>query len=233
MILALFIIFGGLVMVSYAAGFFLLKNYPTNYDLNGIWAGLAPYHQRWPMYLWFVGEFLSCLGVFSITCFAWMLENENENGGGGSSSDNNSYDNNVHINTIVIFYTAFLISACVWMPLAIQGDRFYSLTIFVLFLTSLSAIGLFAESLIIWGVDSVKPWTLFPLVLHTTLFDFVFWCWTWTPTRYTLLQSTQRRFSIVDQYTAGDLSGPLHAPHASGRPLFIIEEEDSRVFNEP
>ena len=221
MILSLFLILGGLVMVSYITGGFLLKYYPANYDLKGIWAGLSPYHQRWPMYLWFLGELLSCFGVFSISCFMWLLENERENGGGGGV-DNDSSD------IMTIFYTVFLISACFWMPLAIQGDRFYSLTIFVLFITSLSAIGLFAESFIIWGVDSLKPWTLLPLVLHTTFFDLVFWCWTWTPTPYALMQSMQHQFNIVDQYTAPYFNGPLPT-----RPLFIIEEEDARVFNEP
>jgi hypothetical protein len=221
MILSLFIILGGLVVASYFTGYFLLKYYPSNYDLKGIWAGLAPYHHKWPMYLWYVGEFLSCLGFISLTYFMWEVENDNNN--------NNKDENNQIMTT---FYIMFLVSALFWMPLAIQGDRFYHLTIIVLFITSLSAIGLLVESLIIWNADSIKGWAVLPLALHTTFFDMVFWCWTWTPTPYTLLQSTsQRQFNAVDKYTTGDNNNT--PPATLTRPLFIIEEEDSRIFNEP
>lgn len=185
-----------------------MKYYPNNYDSKGIWAGL--YDQKGPlMYLWYLGEILSCLGFLSLTLFMWMEENDKD-------SSNSTL--------LVAFYIVFLVSAMFWMPLAIQGDRFYTLTILFLLITSISAIVLLVESLLLW---SAKAWLLLPLALHTTLFDLGYWCWTWKPTPYKLLsQSTKLNFCYVDQYT-NTFQSTTH-----GRPLFIIEEEENGN-NEP
>ena len=176
-IIPIFLVLGSLVVLSYMVSVYLINKFPSDYDVNGIWAGLA-HGNKYLMYLWYLGEILSCGGFLSLTSFLW-----------------NDLDNSK--TTFIVFYTLFLVSAFFWMPLAIQGDRFYSLTIFALFLTSLSTVGLLAESFVFWGPESYRPWLLVPLCLHCTLFDLVYWCWTWSPSVFNNTAFESRSLFIV------------------------------------
>ena len=212
MILILFFSLGSLVVISYGVGAYLLTYQDTSYDSRGIWAGLQPYHSRWPMYLWYTGELLSCLGFVIFTYLLSTLENDN---------DDRYLDQEQNI---TIFYTLFLASALFWMPLAIQGDRFYSATILALLVTSASAVALLAESLIMWNANSMQGWVLLPLALHTTLFDFVFWSWTWNPAPY--INLCLPNISMQTQCIDIEDQCPPKPPFNYFRPLFVIEEED-------
>jgi hypothetical protein len=200
LIIPIFFVLGSLVVLSYMIGVYLMKTFPDNYDVNGIWAGLQ-YQNKIFLYLWYLGEILSCGGFLCLTCFLWEDAPGQE--------------------VFVVFYTLFLVSACFWMPLAIQGDRFYSLTIFFLFLTSLSTIGLLVESFRFWGPKSHKPWLLIPLTLHCTFFDMIYWCWTWSP-------------SDLNKVTGGGNNNTKFSRSLESRSLFVVaEEEDDEQQSNP
>jgi hypothetical protein len=186
LVIPIFFVLGSLVMLSYMTGVYLMKTFPDNYDVDGIWAGLE-YKNKCLLYMWYLGEILACVGFLCLTSFLWEDTPGQE--------------------VFIIFYTLFLVSACFWMPLVIQGDRFYSLTIFVLFLTSLSTIVLLIESFRFWGPKSYKPWLLIPLTLHCTCFDMMYWSWTWVPAD---LKTKSK--NII--------------PNIDSRSLFVVAEED-------
>jgi len=191
-IIPIFCVLGSLVVLSYLICIYLLSKYPEAYDSKGIWAGLL-HGSKYLTYLWYLGEVLSCIGFLSLTAFLW---------------DSNTFEENIRME---VFYTLFLCSELFWMPLAIQGDRFYLLTIVLLFFASIGTIGLFVESLLLWGISSYKGWLLLPLVLHCTFFDFVYWCITWMPSPYqlssqhvSLMQTDQRVIFVVQEEESYD-----------------------------
>jgi hypothetical protein len=168
----IFLCLGIFVVSTYVICGLLITYYPVQYDAKGLWAGLHNKNGpiRWRMVAWCIGEILACVGFLFLThMLIWNV------------------DSSQITMSMIFFYVLFLITAMFWMPLTIQGDRFYSLTIFFLFLTAIATCGLFVESILLWSYDNYKPWMVLPLALHCTFFDFVFWSLTWNPTSYLII----------------------------------------------
>ena len=185
----IFLCLGIFVISTYIICSLLITHYPVQYDAKGIWAGLHNKDEpiNWIIAIWCIGEISACFGFLFLThMLIWNVDSSQ-----------------ISI-SMIFFYVLFLITAMFWMPLTIQGDRFYSLTIFMLFLTAIGACGLFVESILLWSYDDYKPWMVLPLALHCTFFDFIFWSLTWSPSSYFIISqisaydSTQSPFLLCE-----------------------------------
>ena len=172
MILILFLVLGSIVISTYIIGALFMIYAPNSCDSKGIWAGLYT-PDRKPretlIVIWCIGEILACCGFLVLT--ASLI-----------------YDKDEVSLHMLFFYCLFLITAAFWMPLALRGDSYYTLTIWFLFLTAAATWGLFVCAMERWGPSSFQAWFLLPLALHCTCMDLVFWCWTWRPSDMPLEQ---------------------------------------------
>lgn len=146
-------------------------------DVDALWAGLydpvdrdKPHYSAWCLFI--IGELLSFTGLISHISFL-LIEPE------------------LISEAYCILYSIYFTSLLFWPILAIYGHTYYLQTLFGLFLTAASSCGLFIASIYTWGVHDARAWLLFPLFLHTTFTDFLFWGCTWSPKNITSFSEIQ------------------------------------------
>lgn len=172
-----------LVLLSYVYCLYKVTKIPAHLlDVDALWAGLYdPINRNKPKYcawlLFGVGEVLSCAGIVTHVVLLCM------------EPDKASV-------AFCILYFLFFIAILFWPILAMYGGKYYFQTMFGLFMVAVSAGGLFVASVYAWGVHDRKSWVLFPLFLHTTFTDFLFWGFTWNPKNIPSFSEIQTDASI-------------------------------------
>jgi len=151
-VLISFVVQGGIVLISYCAYF------PD----ENLWAGL---NDPCVFYIWCVTASLSAIGFCSFSVELIYYANVNS----------------PEYMAVIPPYAVFLMSAALYMPLAVSKQKFW--TLFSLFLAALSACVLFYTSVLLFRWSYVT-WLVGVLAFHCTVIDLIFWGFTWvyTPT---------------------------------------------------